>query len=105
MRERLEERFGQEHDERLVADDHAGSLLIGEPRVERQPERRKELDRPVEVANSPAFGHYHPASANGVRQPWAIIVLELKGDKIAAWNSFLDTEKLFPLFGLPPSLA
>ena len=50
-------------------------------------------------------GHYHPASANGVRQPWAIIVLELKGDKIAAWNSFLDTEKLFPLFGLPPSLA
>ena len=24
-------------------------------------------------------------------KPWAIIVLELKGDKIAAWNSFLDT--------------
>ena len=60
---------------------------------------------PTAACGSPAFGHYHPASANGVRQPWAIIVLELKGDKIAAWNSFLDTEKLFPLFGLPPSLA
>ena len=32
--------------------------------------------------------------------PWAIVVLELAGDRIAGWNSFLDTEALFPHFGL-----
>ena len=30
--------------------------------------------------------------------------LELSGDGIAGWNSFLDTETLFPLFGLPRHL-
>jgi hypothetical protein len=30
--------------------------------------------------------------------------LELDGDRIAGWNSFLDTETLFPRFGLPPAL-
>jgi len=28
-------------------------------------------------------------------------VLELRGDRIAAMNYFLDTETLFPRFGLP----
>jgi RNA polymerase sigma-70 factor (ECF subfamily) len=37
--------------------------------------------------------------------PWALIVLELEGDRITSWNSFLDTEKLCPLFGLPPRLS
>ena len=30
-----------------------------------------------------------------------VIVLEQSGGRISAWNTFLDTEKLFPLFGLP----
>jgi RNA polymerase sigma-70 factor, ECF subfamily len=60
---------------------------------------------PTAACASPAFGHYHPAGADGLRHPWALIVLELTGDKIAAWNSFLDTERLFPLFGLPSALA
>ena len=59
---------------------------------------------PTAACGSPAFGHYHPAGADGLRHPWALIVLELTGDKIAAWNSFLDTETLFPLFGLPSQL-
>jgi hypothetical protein len=54
---------------------------------------------PTSACGSPAFGQYR-ASDKGFR-PWALIVLELSGDRIAAWNSFLDTEKLFPLFGLP----
>jgi RNA polymerase sigma-70 factor (ECF subfamily) len=29
------------------------------------------------------------------------MVLELRGDRVAGINSFLDTESLFPLFGLP----
>jgi RNA polymerase sigma-70 factor, ECF subfamily len=60
---------------------------------------------PTAACASPAFGHYHPAGADGLRHPWALIVLELTDDKIAAWNSFLDTDRLFPLFGLPPALA
>ena len=59
---------------------------------------------PTAACGSPAFGHYHPAGADGLRHPWALIVLELTGDKIAAWHSFLDGEKLFPLFGLPSQL-
>jgi RNA polymerase sigma-70 factor (ECF subfamily) len=60
---------------------------------------------PTSACGSPAFGQYHPAGADGVLHPWALIVLEVKGDRIAAWDAFLDTEKLFPLFGLPPSFA
>jgi RNA polymerase sigma-70 factor (ECF subfamily) len=59
---------------------------------------------PTAACGSPAFGHYHPAPEGGYK-PWAIIVLELAGDRIAGWNSFLDTETLFPRFGLPPHLS
>lgn len=51
----------------------------------------------------PAFGQYR-LSADGVHRPWSLTVLELSGDRIAGWNAFLDTERLFPLFGLPPEL-
>lgn len=60
---------------------------------------------PTVACGSPAFGQYRTGGPNGSHQPWALIVLELAGDRIAAWNSFLDTETLFPLFGLPSSLA
>jgi RNA polymerase sigma-70 factor (ECF subfamily) len=58
---------------------------------------------PTTACGAPSFGQYRPAPGGGYA-PWALIVLELEGDRIAAWNSFLDTEKLFPLFGLPPRL-
>jgi RNA polymerase sigma-70 factor (ECF subfamily) len=58
---------------------------------------------PTRACGSPAFGHYHPSPGGGHRS-WALIVLELSGDRIAAWNSFLDAENLFPLFELPPQL-
>ena len=60
---------------------------------------------PTDACGSPAFAQYRPGGQNGTHQPWALIVLELSGNRIAAWNSFLDTEKLFPLFGLPPHLT
>jgi hypothetical protein len=50
-----------------------------------------------------AFAQYRVAEGGGHR-PWALVVLELDGDRIAGWNSFLDTETLFPLFGLPDFL-
>ena len=59
---------------------------------------------PTSACGSPAFGQYRSVAGGGY-QPWALIVLELSGDRIASWNSFLDTENLFPLFGLPPQLS
>lgn len=53
---------------------------------------------------SPTFGQYR-AHPEGGHKPWALVILELDGDRIAGWNSFLDTETLFPLFGLPLSLS
>lgn len=55
------------------------------------------------ACDSPAFGQYRPSPEGGHR-PWALIVLELAGDRIASITSFLDTEALFPRFGLPPAL-
>jgi RNA polymerase sigma-70 factor (ECF subfamily) len=55
------------------------------------------------VANGlPAFGQYRPSGPGGSFEPWALQVLELSGGRIVGFNAFLDTERLFPLFGLPP---
>lgn len=48
----------------------------------------------------PAFGQYRVAPEGG-HKAWALVVLELSGDAISGWNSFLDVETLFPRFGLP----
>jgi len=54
------------------------------------------------VANGlPAFGQYKPGPG-GQREPWALIVLEPSGERISRMTFFLDTARLFPLFGLPP---
>jgi len=58
----------------------------------------------IEASAAPAFAHYH-LTDDGAYEAWAIIVLDLAGDGISAWNSFLDTETLFPLFGLPMQLV
>jgi RNA polymerase sigma-70 factor (ECF subfamily) len=60
---------------------------------------------PTSACGSPAFGQYRPSGPGGCHQAWALIVLELSGDRIAAMNSFLDTQALFPRFGLPMELA
>ena len=52
---------------------------------------------------SPAFGQYKP-SANGGHEPWALQVIELTPSGIGEITFFLDTAKLFPLFGLSPRL-
>jgi RNA polymerase sigma-70 factor (ECF subfamily) len=56
---------------------------------------------PVSANGLPAFGHYKPSGTPGLWEPWSITVLELEGGKISGLNYFLDTPKLFPLFGLP----
>ncbi|GAB4582813.1 sigma-70 family RNA polymerase sigma factor [Nocardia sp. IFM 10818] len=57
---------------------------------------------PVGANGMPAFAHYKPsADQPGVWVPWSITMLEIDGDRVAGLNFFLDTDKLFPLFGLP----
>ncbi len=58
---------------------------------------------PVMANGSAAFGQYRASPAGG-HEPWALQVLEISDGRITALNSFLDTAKLFPLFGLPDRL-
>jgi RNA polymerase sigma-70 factor (ECF subfamily) len=59
---------------------------------------------PAPAANgSPAFGQYKP-SPDGGYDPWALQVLEVRNGRIGELTFFLDTETLFPLFGLPSRL-
>jgi RNA polymerase sigma-70 factor (ECF subfamily) len=59
---------------------------------------------PTVTANgAPAFGQYKP-SPDGGYEPWALQVLQLSGGRIGEFTFFLDTDRLFPLFGLPPRL-
>jgi RNA polymerase sigma-70 factor (ECF subfamily) len=56
------------------------------------------------IANgSPAFGQYKPGP-NGGHVPWSLQVLETSGGRISGITFFLDTERFFPLFGLPARL-
>jgi RNA polymerase sigma-70 factor (ECF subfamily) len=56
---------------------------------------------PVRASASPAFAQYRRGAEEGTFNAWGLIVLELSGDRVAGWNTFLDTETLFPMFGLP----
>jgi RNA polymerase sigma-70 factor (ECF subfamily) len=47
-----------------------------------------------------ALGQYKP-SPEGGREPWALQVLEVRDGSLSELTFFLDTERLFPLFGLP----
>jgi RNA polymerase sigma-70 factor, ECF subfamily len=58
----------------------------------------------VHASGVPAFAQYR-REPDGSYKAWAVIILEQSGGRIAAWNTFLDTEKLFPLFGLPLQLT
>jgi len=60
---------------------------------------------PVGLANGmPAWGQYKPAEDGGY-EPWSLIVPEVSDGRIVELTFFLDTERLFPLFGLPDQPA
>jgi len=50
---------------------------------------------------TPAFAQYRAGGA----EPWALVMLEVRGDRIASMTSYLDVETLFPRFGLPLRLT
>ena len=60
---------------------------------------------PTVAANgAPAFGQYKPSARGDGYEPWALQVLEIEDGRIVEFTFFLDTERVFPLFGLPPRL-
>ena len=72
----------------------APGTRLGLSRVAAHPDRRVRLARVRAV----------PACGAGWSRGVGLIVLELAGDRISGWTSFLDTESLFPRFGLPLEL-
>jgi len=57
---------------------------------------------PTVAANgAPAFAQYKPSPTGDGYEPWALQVLEVADGRIVELTFFLDTERVFPLFGLP----
>jgi RNA polymerase sigma-70 factor (ECF subfamily) len=57
---------------------------------------------PAVAANgSPAFAHYRPVPGGTRYEPWSLQVLEIEDGRIVEITFFLDTERVFPLFGVP----
>jgi RNA polymerase sigma-70 factor (ECF subfamily) len=60
---------------------------------------------PAGSANgAPAYGQYKPSDTGSGYDPWALQVLQTTKTGISEFTFFLDTNRLFPLFGLPPRL-
>lgn len=60
---------------------------------------------PTEANGSLGFGQYRRAADGEGHTAWGLHVLDVRGGKIAGICVFLDTARLFPLFGLPPRLT
>ena len=67
--------------------------------------RGSKLVPTVSASESFAFGQYKPAPDGSGYEPWALQVIEPAAGGIGEMTFFLSTERLFPLFGLPPRLA
>jgi RNA polymerase sigma-70 factor, ECF subfamily len=55
----------------------------------------------VDANGSPAFAHYRPKPSGDGYEPWALQVLEIEDGRIVEFTFFLDTKRVFPLFGVP----
>ena len=63
------------------------------PRLARHPDGQRERLAGVRPVQADA--------ADGGYEPWALQVLEIEDGRIVEFTFFLDTETVFPLFGLP----
>lgn len=59
---------------------------------------------PVEANGSRGFAQYKPSGPGGIREPWAIHLLELRDGRVSSITNFLGAD-LFRFFGLPLRLA
>lgn len=62
--------------------------------------RGSRIVRVLANGGTPAFAQYRDGGAT----PWALVLLELEGDRVTAMQSYLDVETIFPRFGLPMRL-
>jgi RNA polymerase sigma-70 factor (ECF subfamily) len=60
---------------------------------------------PILANGMPAFAQYRSSGPGGSYEPWALQVIDISDGRIVAINSFLDTARMFPLFGVPASPA
>ncbi|WP_338496222.1 sigma-70 family RNA polymerase sigma factor [Streptomyces sp. SJL17-4] len=60
---------------------------------------------PTTANGTPAFGQYRPRADGAGYTPWALQVIDFSGDRITGITAFRDTDRLFPLFGLPDHLS
>jgi RNA polymerase sigma-70 factor (ECF subfamily) len=58
----------------------------------------------IAANGAPAFGQYKPSETGSGFDPWALQVLEITDGRIGELSFFLDTDHVFPLFGLPAHL-
>ncbi|MEV6616130.1 sigma-70 family RNA polymerase sigma factor [Streptomyces sp. NPDC051051] len=56
---------------------------------------------PVQVNGLPGFAQYKPDPERGGYTPWAVQVLEISDGRLTGFHFFLDTQRWFPLFGVP----
>jgi RNA polymerase sigma-70 factor (ECF subfamily) len=59
---------------------------------------------PTRANGSVAFGQYKPSPEGDAHVPWSLQVLEISDGRISGITFFLDTQRFFPLFGLPARL-
>jgi RNA polymerase sigma-70 factor (ECF subfamily) len=58
------------------------------------------------VANgSAAYAQYRSSGERGELQPFALTIVEVWAGRITEMTTYLDAQRLFPLFGLPTSIA
>jgi RNA polymerase sigma-70 factor, ECF subfamily len=53
---------------------------------------------------APAFAQYRPSSSGDGYEAWALQVLQIENGRIVDFMFFLDTDVIFPLYGLPSRL-
>jgi len=55
----------------------------------------------TEASGCPAYAQYRQ-DPNGGHVPWALHVIEISGDRISGLHSFLEADRIFASFDLPP---
>ncbi|MFF1416023.1 sigma factor-like helix-turn-helix DNA-binding protein [Streptomyces sp. NPDC058289] len=88
---------------REVADLHSCTVASANSSLQRA--RATLADRRRATDGSAAFGQYRPHADGTGFVPWALQVVEFRGDRISGIAAYRDTDRFFPLFGLPDRLG
>lgn len=59
---------------------------------------------PIGANAMPGFAQYRASGPKGEFEPWSLQLIDVVDGRVAAINCFLDTQRLYPLFGVPATL-